>query len=66
MKNNKSAGIDNVVAEQLKYGPREITQGITDLLNSIAKTGNHPKEVKKGILIPLPKPGKKKGPPGNL
>ncbi len=66
LKNNKSAGIDDVVAEQLKYGPQEINQGIADLLNSIAKTGKHPKEVKEGILIPLPKPGKKKGPPGNL
>ncbi len=66
LKNNKSAGIDDIVAEQLKYGPEEINQSIAELLNEISRTGNHPKEVKEGILVPLPKPGKKKGPPGNL
>ena len=40
--------------------------GIAEILNSTAKTGKQPKEIKQGILIPLPKPGKKKGPPGNL
>ncbi len=66
LKNNKSAGVDDIVAEQLKYGPEEINEGIADLLNNISRTGNHPKELSEGILIPLPKPGKKKGPPGNL
>ncbi len=66
LKNNKSPRIDEIVAEQLKYGPKEINQGIADLMNEIARTGRHPMEVKEGILIPLPKPGKKKGPPGNL
>ena len=32
----------------------------------MAKTGDYPKEVKTGILIPIPKPGKKQGPPQNL
>ena len=32
----------------------------------MAATGDYPQEVKKGILIPLPKPGKKQGPPQNL
>ncbi len=66
LKNNTSAGIDEIVAEQLKYGPDEINDGIAELLNEVARTGKYPKEVKEGILIPLPKPGKKKGPPGNL
>ncbi len=66
LKNNKSAGVDDIVAEQLKYGPEEINEGIAQLLNDISKTGNHPKELSEGILIPLSKPGKKKGPPGNL
>ena len=66
LKNNKSAGIDDITAEQLKYGPKELNQGIADILNSTAKTGIHPKELKDGVLIPIPKPNKKKGPPGNL
>lgn len=35
-------------------------------MNSNARTGSYPKEVKEGILIPLPKPNKLKGPPENL
>lgn len=66
LKNNKSPGIDDIVAEQLKYGPNTIQNGIADLLNDIAKTGEYPIEIKEGILIPIPKPGKTKGPVGNL
>ena len=50
----------------MKYGSTEIHQGIADILNDIAETGKHPKEIKSGILTPLPKPGKKQGPPSNL
>ena len=32
----------------------------------MAKTGDYPEEIKKGVLIPIPKPGKKQGPPQNL
>ncbi len=54
------------MAEQLKYGLKIINHRIAILLNSRSKTGKYPKEVKEGVLIPLPKSGKKKGPPGNL
>ena len=66
MKNNKSAGVDQLNAEYVKYGPPEIKEGIADLLNNMAQTGTYPEEIKTGILIPLPKPGKKQGPPSNL
>ena len=66
MKNNKSPGIDNIQAELIKHGPAEIHERIANLLNDIAKTGTFPKEIKEGILIPLPKPGKPQGPPENL
>ena len=46
LKNKESAGIDNITAEQLKYDPKEINEGIAELLNSTAKTGKHPKEIK--------------------
>ncbi len=62
LNNEKSAGNDNITAQQLKYGSGLINKGITTLLNSISKTGNYPKEIK-GVLVPLPKPGKTKGPP---
>ena len=32
----------------------------------MADTGQHPSEIKIGVLIPLPKPGKRKGPVENL
>ena len=66
MKNGKSVGGDKLNAEYVKYGPTAIHQGIADILNNIAETGKHPKEIKSGILTPLPKPGKKQGPPSNL
>ena len=47
-------------------GPLEIHKDIRTLLNMIAETSNYPKEMKLGILTPLPKPGRKQGPPANL
>ncbi len=66
LKNNKSAGIDNIRAEQLKYGGKTVPAQITNIINHIARTGEYPKEIKQGILTPLQKPGKKSGPPANL
>ena len=66
MKNQKSVGEDGQHAEYVKYGPPEIYNGIATLLNTIARTGKYPAEIKSGILTPLPKPGKKQGPPANL
>ena len=66
MKNQKSVGEDGLHAEYVKYGPPEIHNGIATLLNTIARTGKYPAEIKSGILTPLPKPGKKQGPPANL
>ena len=65
-KNNKSSGCDKLRAEHLKYAPRAIKEEIVLLLNSIAETGEYPKEIKLGQLIPLQKPGKPKGPAENL
>ena len=66
LKNNKSAGVDEIYAEQIKYGPSIINKHIADLLNDIAKSGEYPSELKHGILVPLQKPNKKKGPVENL
>ena len=62
LKNNKAAGIDDIKAEQLKYGPDIIACEIADILNICAETGKHPKEIKLGVLSALQKPGKPLGP----
>ena len=56
MKNRKSVGEDGLNAEYVKYGPPEIHNGIAILLNTIAKTGKYPAEIKSGTLPPIPKP----------
>ena len=66
LKNNKSAGCDLLRAEHLKYAPDLLYEEIAELLNNVVETGEFPKELKIGLLVPLQKPGKKKGPPENL
>ena len=66
LKNNKSPGIDEIYPEQLKYSPDVISKEISDILNKTTKTGNKPKKINTGILIPLQKEGKKQGPKENL
>ena len=39
---------------------------IADILNHVAETGEFPEALRKGVFIPLQKPGKRKGPPENL
>ena len=66
LKNNKSTGIDEIKAELIKYAPQNVFETIADIYNTTAKTGKHPEELIAGILTPLQKPGKAKGPPENL
>ena len=66
LKNGKSPGCDNIKSEQLRYGPEIVEETICDILNHTAETGEHPKEIKYGILTPLQKPNKKQGPCTNL
>lgn len=66
LKNNKSPGVDELLGEQVKYGPDIVHKTIADILNNIAKTGDHPKEINTGLLNPLQKSGKKNGPCENL
>ena len=39
---------------------------IADIFNIMAETGEYPREIKTGVLVPLQKPGKPKGPVENL
>ena len=66
MKNNKSCGIGNIKAELIKNSPTEIHQIMADIYNKAAETGEFPEELVAGILTPLQKPGKTRGPPENL
>ena len=45
LKNNKSAGIDDITAEHLKHAPQEVYQEIADIFNNIAETGEFPLEL---------------------
>ena len=66
LKNNKSPGCDQINAELVKNSPEIVFEQIAQILNNIAETGNKPLELSLGQLIPLPKPGKPKGPVKNL
>ena len=66
MKNGKSAGIDEINPEYLKYAPESIHEEIAKILNETAETGECPSEIRTGILRPLPKSDKPPGPPANL
>ena len=66
LKVGKRTGVDNIHAEILKCGPKEISKEISDIYNEMAETGKFAEEIKKGILVPIPKPGNKAGTPEHL
>jgi len=54
------------LAELLKNSPEIVFENIAQILNNVAETGEKTIELSLGKLIPLPKPGKPKGPVKNL
>ena len=66
LKNNKSAGSDEIKAEMLKQSPLNVMEKIATILNKTAEIGNPPDEITDGVITALQKPGKKKGPVENL
>jgi hypothetical protein len=66
LKTGKSPGVDNIHTEQLKCSPTTALEDIAHILNKTAEFGVYPRILTHGLLIPLQKPGKKKGPPENL
>ena len=65
LNNNKSPGEDDIQPELLKYGSEILIDKIGELFNGIFE--NHEDlDVNGGLLLPIPKPGKPKGPVKNL
>ena len=64
--NNKASGPDQLNAEFINHAPMSIFKDIADIYNTTAETGDVPSALIHGLLCPLQKPGKKKGPPENL
>ncbi|GFS25652.1 methyltransferase-like protein 4 [Elysia marginata] len=65
LKYNKAAGDDQINSELLKYAPPLLDKTMADTLNKAFETHTD-LNINKGVLIAIQKPGKPKGPPGNL
>ena len=65
LNNNRAPGYDKITAEMIKYGPEELHQKITSILNNCI-SNNLDINTGFGLLAPLQKPGKTKGPVTNL
>ena len=66
LRNNRSAGDDQIKAEMLKSAPDIFHELLADIYNNISEIGEHPPELTLGIITPLQKPGKQKEPVQNL
>jgi len=65
LNNNRAAGPDKIPAELFKYAPVSFYSFLAQLFNEIIRTGDHA-SIGEGLLIPLQKPGKPKGPASSL
>ena len=59
MKLKKSAGLDNLTAEHLRFGGQSIILWLTKILNSVVEAEHVPLSLKLGITIPIYKGGGK-------
>ena len=66
LRNNRSAGDDQIKAEMLKPAPDILHELLADIYNNISETGEDSPELTLGVITPLQKPGKLKGPVQNL
>lgn len=65
LNNGRAAGPDDMPGELLKYGARSLAPEYTRIVNQMFET-HQLVPLGYGTLIPLQKPGKQAGPPGNL
>ena len=66
LRNDRSAGGDQVKAEMLKSAPDILHELLPDIYNNISETVEYLPELTLGIITPIQKPGKLKGPVQNL
>ena len=57
LKNHKSAGIDEISNEQLKYGKPGILPWLRDIFEAVWKNEDVPSDWRKGIITIIPKKG---------
>ena len=62
MKMNKSPGCDEIPVELIMYAPDCVYESIAEIFNQFTSDGDCPKEINHGILVPLQKPEKTRGP----
>jgi hypothetical protein len=55
LKTKKASGFDNISAENIKFGGIFLHKCLLVLYNTIVQTEKMPKEMKRGILMPIPK-----------
>ncbi|GFS20569.1 retrovirus-related Pol polyprotein LINE-1 [Elysia marginata] len=65
LNNNRAPRKDGSQEELLKYGPETIDSYIANIINESFEK-HEILDINAGEIIPLPKPGKPKGPPKNL
>ena len=63
---NKYPGCDEIPVKLIMYAPDCVYESIAEIINQIASNGDFPREMNHGILAPLQKPGKSRGPVLNL
>ncbi len=59
LKSKKSPGLDGITNEHLKYSGPNTIFACTVIFNSIIQTEHVPQQFKKGLIVPIPKGGKK-------
>ena len=62
LKNGRATGPDGVQNELLKYGGGEFHYEYSKIINTCFETNTHLTTVGEGVITPLQKPGKAKGP----
>ena len=60
LRNNRSAGDDQIKAEMLKSAPDILHQLLADIYDNISEKEQHLPELTLGIITPIQKPGKPK------
>ena len=59
LKNGKASGYDNIESEHIKFGGKLLVTVVTKLFNRCLQHGFFPQVFKYGLLVPIPKGGKK-------